>query len=238
MEDLTRRGTPRIRPRPTGFVYPRTCKGCSAGFLANHHSSVWCSPGCKPPARECRACGISFRPRRDHFHQMHCSKACTVKVNGCSAGFYHPRTCKRCGERYQPASGRQQICIPCRPAPKKWECLACGQPFKPRSKIQKRCETCIPDRKAGARFDAYGITDPQWREMVATYEGLCWVCKTTQGQCVDHCHETGRVRGWLCIPCNAGLGHVERPGWLREAMAYLERGEDCRALPTSASAAA
>ena len=54
---------------------------------------------------------------------------------------------------------------------------------------------------------------------------------------VDHCHATGKVRGLLCHPCNAGLGfYRDDPRLMREAAAYIERsradacpGEDERA---------
>lgn len=37
----------------------------------------------------------------------------------------------------------------------------------------------------------------------------------------DHNHKTGNFRGWLCNSCNTGLGHLEKPGWLHQANAYL-----------------
>lgn len=40
---------------------------------------------------------------------------------------------------------------------------------------------------------------------------------------IDHCHETGAVRGLLCRSCNLGLGHFkDRVELLEKAMTYLK----------------
>jgi len=40
---------------------------------------------------------------------------------------------------------------------------------------------------------------------------------------VDHCHETGRVRGVLCFNCNSAIGKLgDDPDAVRRAAAYLE----------------
>jgi hypothetical protein len=41
---------------------------------------------------------------------------------------------------------------------------------------------------------------------------------------LDHCHVTGRFRGWLCHACNTGLGELgDDVASVRRALAYLER---------------
>ena len=40
---------------------------------------------------------------------------------------------------------------------------------------------------------------------------------------MDHCHETGKFRGWVCLPCNRGIGmlgdHLED---VQKAVKYLK----------------
>ncbi len=39
----------------------------------------------------------------------------------------------------------------------------------------------------------------------------------------DHCHDSGTVRGLLCMNCNAGLGNLgDSPTLLRKGADYLE----------------
>lgn len=43
---------------------------------------------------------------------------------------------------------------------------------------------------------------------------------------LDHCHQSGKFRGWLCHRCNVGLGHFsDDAALLRRAADYLSRGE-------------
>jgi nitrate/TMAO reductase-like tetraheme cytochrome c subunit len=60
-------------------------------------------------------------------------------------------------------------------------------------------------------------------------QGCCRICKKhntefTRNLAVDHNHETGIVRGLLCINCNKGLGHFQDDKQLlREAIKYLNQ---------------
>lgn len=41
---------------------------------------------------------------------------------------------------------------------------------------------------------------------------------------IDHCHDTGLIRGLLCMGCNTALGRFkDDPVLLRKAIVYLER---------------
>jgi hypothetical protein len=54
---------------------------------------------------------------------------------------------------------------------------------------------------------------------------LCECCeqKSTRTLHLDHCHDTGRFRGWCCDGCNGGHGIKDNPELLRKRLAYMER---------------
>ncbi len=35
---------------------------------------------------------------------------------------------------------------------------------------------------------------------------VCFVCESTFNICIDHCHITNNIRGWLCNNCNLAIG--------------------------------
>ena len=62
--------------------------------------------------------------------------------------------------------------------------------------------------------------------------GACALCrkKFEKGldPVVDHCHDTGIVRGLLCSPCNTSLGYAEKRGinFLDRVRDYVLSGGD------------
>ena len=98
----------------------------------------------------------------------------------------------------------------------------------------------------------FGLTLAQYHALLLAQNNACAICKTTDpGKttrpkklksgvstlplelptqdakrlffCVDHDHETKRVRKLLCHHCNSGLGHFrDNPALLRAAADYLE----------------
>lgn len=75
----------------------------------------------------------------------------------------------------------------------------------------------------------YGLSPSIVEQIWNEQNRQCAICKEyielwSKNTHIDHNHETGRVRGLLCLSCNTGLGHFkDNPNLLREAAAYLER---------------
>ncbi len=62
-----------------------------------------------------------------------------------------------------------------------------------------------------------------WDRLFEVQHGKCAICnKTKKLLHVDHCHETGKVRGLLCYNCNNGLGRFkDNIEFLKTAINYL-----------------
>jgi hypothetical protein len=75
----------------------------------------------------------------------------------------------------------------------------------------------------------YGITPAQHAQMILAQDGKCLVCGETpdgrpkKGKLhVDHCHDTGKVRGLLCHSCNVAIGHLkEDPVRIKALLEYV-----------------
>jgi hypothetical protein len=78
------------------------------------------------------------------------------------------------------------------------------------------------------RFKRFGVTPEQFAQRVAG-QGGCAVCRTTAPRGknawhLDHEHQTGRIRGVLCLTCNIAVGMLhDDPARARAAAEYLER---------------
>ena len=76
--------------------------------------------------------------------------------------------------------------------------------------------------------NAYGISLEEYDNMLESQLGCCAICSMTPEENgrrldVDHCHETGKVRGLLCHNCNSMLGLAkDNISILLDAVKYLE----------------
>lgn len=72
----------------------------------------------------------------------------------------------------------------------------------------------------------YGMTISEHSRLLTMQGGLCAICRDSNYDkdrlFVDHNHETGRVRGLLCLKCNTALGMTkEDPFVLMNMIEYL-----------------
>ncbi len=74
----------------------------------------------------------------------------------------------------------------------------------------------------------YGITYEEYERRFEATNGKCEICEEAlergRGKhALDHCHETGQLRGFLCSKCNMGLGFFrDNPELLITAAKYLQ----------------
>lgn len=80
-----------------------------------------------------------------------------------------------------------------------------------------------------------GLNKQQYDDLVKKAGGRCEICgevyenaersdgRVIRNMVVDHCHHTGKIRGYLCRFCNTGLGSFkDKVDVLSKAARYLE----------------
>lgn len=84
------------------------------------------------------------------------------------------------------------------------------------------CIRCMLQAKHG-----YSIDNETYDAFIIAQTGRCAICLVQFSDevlpCVDHCHETKRVRGILCPGCNLGIGYLkDDPVRIRVAAEYVQ----------------
>jgi hypothetical protein len=79
----------------------------------------------------------------------------------------------------------------------------------------------------------YGITQEQYLHMLKNQNGVCAICGNLEtvtdkktglirSLCVDHDHESGKIRGLLCSRCNVAIGLIDdSPEKAKKIFEYL-----------------
>lgn len=124
-----------------------------------------------------------------------------------------PRECAQCGTTYQPKTRRPS--------------LYCSRECKAQQRKESGQERDQHLRRK------YGISAADYDRILAEQGGGCALCgvkpeELTAGRYrtylhVDHCHDTGRIRGLLCPEHNLMLGRFgDQPEMFRTILKYLE----------------
>jgi hypothetical protein len=108
-----------------------------------------------------------------------------------------------------------------------------------RKGVSSGCKKCVrkdresPDKKRHHRSwclnRQFGISIQEYEAMLLAQNNCCAICKVsankfTRQLAVDHCHETGSIRGLLCGNCNTAIGKFkDRIENLQSAAEYLRK---------------
>jgi hypothetical protein len=179
-----------------------------------------------PNAKHCRKCGRDLPPaafardknRRDGL-QVHC-RECVAEYGAAHYRRRREAIGKTVREKVDVPAGHKR-------------CPQC-EVVKPHSEWERNktssdgwasyCRACRAERNRVSYFKRkYGLTEAERDALIASQRGVCCICLSAPAAHVDHCHETGRVRGVLCFSCNAALGQFkDQPEVIRRAAAYVE----------------
>jgi len=90
-------------------------------------------------------------------------------------------------------------------------------------------EKTTPDAQREANLrKSFGIGIEDYDKLLEEQKGKCKICGSCHSTfkrrlAVDHCHDTGKIRGLLCQFCNTGLGNFkDNIELLERAKQYLE----------------
>jgi hypothetical protein len=71
----------------------------------------------------------------------------------------------------------------------------------------------------------YGLQEADYLKMITTNCPICGISYSNSNHmtkiAVDHNHETGKVRGLICMSCNLGLGRFDSITKLKKALEYM-----------------
>lgn len=93
----------------------------------------------------------------------------------------------------------------------------------------KEWQEAHPQKRKAQRIKKFGITLDEFNQLLKDQDGKCAICGYSDRSnpnffpVVDHDHETGKVRGLLCMNCNQAIGKFKDDlNIIKSAISYLE----------------
>jgi len=224
----------------------RPCENCGQPITAPNKR--FCTETCRPP---CLVDGCG-QPRRKNgwcaSHYAQWKRLGEVRPFGYKWG-ETGQDCKVCGTPVPERSGRRAFCSSsCESVfsnhrgarPDSSNCLICGSQIDFRRATdgrlartdQRWCKSCKLSPADATRWRRYAVTPQRYAEAL---DAGCDLCGQKVARLdVDHDHSCcdldarvtcgNCVRGFLCNPCNRGLGVFgDNPELLRKALRYLNK---------------
>lgn len=139
-----------------------------------------------------------------------------------------PASCELCGAEYMQRTSANKFCHndDCKKLRQslrweKWSLKDGSREMQNEYQRRYRKETHY-GRKWEVR-KKYGLEWDDYLALLDEFNHQCAICGESDDICVDHCHESGRVRGILCRLHNSALGSFrDNVEYLTKAIKYLE----------------
>lgn len=78
-----------------------------------------------------------------------------------------------------------------------------------KSPLIRKTKTAINSTRQHAKNKGYVSCITDMSTIISAWTGECVICKSTYRLQLDHCHTSGKFRGWICRDCNAKVGAAE-----------------------------
>ena len=102
-----------------------------------------------------------------------------------------------------------------------------------RSLERRRFSQALSASRKDARRRGDESCNASEAEIKVTFTGFCHVCEIPEAECntklhLDHDHDTGEFRGWLCRGCNTSLGMLRESSVIIKKLAeYIDKEGFC-----------
>lgn len=194
----------------------------------------------------CPSCSCEFDPRA--LNQTYCSRKCsrreekrrarqrssispigkTIECKICSSPFIkQTNSSKYCSDECRSVARRlyDEKAKSKKKDPVGRVCIECGQLFLTAKGNRICSEECSSLRAKNRYYQSnYGMSLEEYRQKSQLQSSRCAICRREANLFVDHCHQTGQVRGLLCSRCNSALGlFMDDLGSLSKAIEYLKK---------------
>lgn len=198
----------------------RVCKNClKAAPLTDFYPMKGCKDGRRPICKNCAAL-----EKQPYIDRMNARTEFPAIKEKCCTKCLEVKPISEFARLRRHSTGYNSIC------------KACYKSWRQRPEVSRRINTrrraqyAVAGREKSTTsyfLRTYGMTADDYNLLLEHQQNRCAICGDEPNEkrlSVDHCHETGRVRGLLCSLCNRALGGFrDDVRFLKNAIHYLER---------------
>lgn len=177
--------------------------------------------------KKCLFCNEDFKPSKDDVRIKYCSSFCRKedrKKNNYMKKYYQENKELMWIEKQKTKEYKESKNL------KRRNKYANDEEYrKTQNERTKQFYKENPHIKKNNRLKKYNLNLEQFNDLLKNQNNKCAICGYEKKEdknffpVVDHCHETNKVRGLLCMNCNMGLGKFfDNINILEKAIKYLK----------------